>query len=200
MFGRRKIMVLFSIKKFCVLAILVVAVLLPAGIASAQSGNCDGILNTNHSSDWNNWDSLIERLRSRGCAYADVGVTIFASGNPIHFQFPDFTYTIIIDSTGTTAANDFEVTVAMPAEVDWPNFDVDVGGVSGLACGRTLGNNLDCTVGSLPAGSHMSITIYATALFVRTFTATATLTKLPSNGDLDPRNNSASATVTVTLN
>jgi len=192
-------MILFSAKKFYVLVILVVAVLFPAGIASAQNGNCDGILNTNHSSDWNNWDSLIQRLRSRGCAYADVGVTIFASGNPIHFQFPDFTYTIIIDSTGTTTANDFEVTVAMPAEVDWPFFDVDLGGANGIACGRTLANNLVCTVGSLPAGSHMSITIHATALFVRTFTATATFTQLPSNGDVDPRNNSASATVTVSL-
>src|SRR5262245_52398989 len=157
MFGRRKIMVLFSIKKVCVLVILVVAVLLPAGIASAQSGNCDGILNTSHSSDWNNWDSLIGRLRSRGCAYTDVGVTIFASGNPIHFQFPDFTYTLIIENTGTAVANNFEVTVAMPAEVNWPNFEPDFGGATGTSCGRTLANNLVCNVGSLPVGSHMSM-------------------------------------------
>lgn len=177
------------------LIIAVLSALLSTVVVAAQGGNCNGILNSadNHSADWNNWDSYLERLNSRGCEYTDIGIRKTATASPIEIG-DTINYVVILSNNGTQTVDEVNIFEQVPAEFGLVGVSGDFGVTDGICVLTPALNRVECNFFDFAPG-QVSITIEVEAELPGTMTNSITLDDIPE--DIDPRNNSSSATVTI---
>lgn len=184
------------------ITILICAMLIPQMPAQAQSNNCDAIIRSvdNHSADWGNWDSLIGRLQAKGCDYADVKVDVFSSRISVTTG-DQFEITILVSNLGNIPAENFAFHVEFPSEITigGGNYSVQGGNAVDLLSCLAYINQIDCAMNYLNPDGQVIFVVNATANNLpRPATTTIELTDLPDI-DVDPRNNSDSVTVNISL-
>lgn len=178
------------------LFIAVLSALLSTVVVVAQGGNCNGILNSadNHSADWNNWDSYVERLNSRGCEYTDIGIQMTATASPVEIG-DTLNYVIVVSNNGTEAVDEVSFFEQIPAEFSLVSVDGDFGTTDGVCVFTPALNQVECTFADVAPDAQLTIYLEAEADLPGTVESTVTLNDV--EGDIDPRNNSSSATATI---
>lgn len=175
-------------------ALGIILILLTPLTVTAQ-GNCN-LNSSDRPSDWKNWDSYIERLRSRNCEFVDIDVQMLATGTPSGVG-DRFSYVIVVTNLGTTEAMQVEILDFIPGELlfDLLTLQIDFGSSSGGCSASTISNDLSCQLSSLPAGSSINISFEVELKLLRDFSNTVNL--ITASDDLDPRNNSATVTTVI---
>jgi uncharacterized repeat protein (TIGR01451 family) len=173
-----------------------------ASLLPAYSSNLNGVWQLNVVSAFSNnpatlecWSlNVLPYICQDGggqCPGADLSLTMSASPNPVLIDTP-LVYTMTVSNAGPSTASNVVISQTLPAGVGYvTTSNYPVVGVT------QVGSTLDINIGSLAVYGTAAISVVTIPTFPGSVTSVATVGSTAT--DSNPNNNTASATVVVTL-
>jgi uncharacterized repeat protein (TIGR01451 family) len=159
-----------------------------SGTTAATGGDCPGSGTVNNTGNVTTTNDGSDHSPASTCVQALVDLTVTKAGSPATQTLGDgnITWTIVVTNNGPSTATGVTIADPMPAGNTFVSATTSQGTCTGGAI-------LNCTIGTMAAGAHVTITLVTTPSTVGAQTNTVTVAG--SRPETNTGNNSATATV-----